>query len=513
MKVLSAMRGARSILSLGVIVGVVFALLANLDGDRDPRAAPRREHLLEARLTIPRGAWTRPIPRSFFGVSTEYWSIPLFAPDSRLLLRVLALLHAQGNGPLVIRIGGDSADHSMWLPSARSVPHWMFRLTPAWLRLTADLLRRADARLIEDLNLVTGSPSEAAALVSATKRALPRGTILGLEIGNEPDIYSRSYWLATTASSGYLLPSAITASTYSQAYDLYAGALTRGTPRVALLGPALARPNADRYWIATLLAAPHPGLGIVTAHYYAFSGCAAPGRPSSPTVARLLDQPLSMRMVQAMAPTIALVHRAGLRFRLSELNSVNCGGRRGVSNTFADALWAPNVLFELLREGVDGINLHIRTWTINAPFVLAGGRLVARPLLYGLILFVRAIGPDGRIIQTRLSSPASSDLAAWAVEVRGPALHVLLIDAGRRPAKIVLHLPTRGPATIERLLAPSPRSTTGVTLGGQRLGTDGGWKGSPSSVSIPPGRHGYTVRLSAASAALFVARLPTSARN
>src|SRR6516164_1580640 len=140
MKVLSAMRGVRWIVSVAVIVGVVLALLANLDGDRDPRAAPRREHLLGASLTIPRGAWTRPIPHSFFGVSTEFWSIPLFAPDSRVLLRVLALLHAQGNGPLVIRIGGDSADHSMWLPPARSVPRWMVRLTPAWLRLTADIL-------------------------------------------------------------------------------------------------------------------------------------------------------------------------------------------------------------------------------------------------------------------------------------------------------------------------------------------------------------------------------------
>jgi hypothetical protein len=36
-----------------------------------------------------------------------------------------------------------------------------------------------------------------------------------------------------------------------------------------------------------------------------------------------------------------LAHRAGFPFRLTEQNSVTCGGLAGVSNTFATALWAP----------------------------------------------------------------------------------------------------------------------------------------------------------------------------
>ena len=66
---------------------------------------------------------------------------------------------------------------------------------------------------------------------------------------------------------------------------------------------------------------------------------------------------------------------------MTELNSVNCGGRPGVSNTFATALWAPDALFALLRAGVDGINLHVRANTINAPFALTSAGLSRRPIV------------------------------------------------------------------------------------------------------------------------------------
>ena len=47
-----------------------------------------------------------------------------------------------------------------------------------------------------------------------------------------------------------------------------------------------------------------------------------------------------------------------------------------MANSFATALWAPDVLFELLNAGVDGVNWHIRPSTLNAPFNLKPGKLV-----------------------------------------------------------------------------------------------------------------------------------------
>ena len=73
------------------------------------------------------------VPASFLGVSTEYWAMPRYERHLRVFERVLALLRARGDGPFLLRIGGDSADHTFWEPSMRAPPRWVFGLTPRWL--------------------------------------------------------------------------------------------------------------------------------------------------------------------------------------------------------------------------------------------------------------------------------------------------------------------------------------------------------------------------------------------
>jgi hypothetical protein len=82
--------------------------------------------------------------------------------------RVLALLHVRGDGPLVLRIGGDSADHSFWRPRWRRMPHWAFELTPVFLSRLRALVRRNRVKLIVDLNLLTDTPLTAAAAAANT---------------------------------------------------------------------------------------------------------------------------------------------------------------------------------------------------------------------------------------------------------------------------------------------------------------------------------------------------------
>lgn len=45
-----------------------------------------------------------------------------------------------------------------------------------------------------------------------------------------------------------------------------------------------------------------------------------------------------------------------------------------------------------MRAGVDGINLHARVTSINAPLYLTKQGLQTHPLLYGLIRFKRMLG-------------------------------------------------------------------------------------------------------------------------
>jgi hypothetical protein len=89
-----------------------------------------------------------------------------------------------------------------------------------------------------------------------------------------------------------------------------------------------------------------------------------------------------------------------------------------------------DALFDLLRAGADGVNVHVR-YTVNAAFALARHGLEARPLLYGLALFTRpvtarsgetrdgqSLGVDG----TRHGRPATQLIASLAPDTRSPCL-------------------------------------------------------------------------------------------
>lgn len=470
----------------------------------------RRLKLPQAQVTIASRAGVLRVPHSFFGLSTEYWALPLYGRHISLFERVLTLVQARGAGPLVLRIGGDSADHTFWDPKLRRAPPWVFKLTPAWLRQTSTIVHRVRARLILDLNLVTGSPSMAATWARAAETGLPHRSIVGFEVGNEPDIYSRPFWRAITSREmlhSRVLPSDISANSYTQAFQSYAHVLAQVAPSLPLAGPALADPGVNSSWISHLLGSAHPGLGMVSAHRYPYSACVGPSSASFPTIARLLSENASKGMAQTVSASVRLAHRAGLPFRMTELNSVTCGGRAGVSDSFATALWAPDALFELLRAGVDAVNLHIRANPINAPFTLSGYGLRARPLLYGLILFARTLGPDPQLIHVQLRAKRSRHLKVWAVRVRGDALHVLLINKSDHPSRVDLQLPAKGRATVQRLLAPAISSRSGVTLDGQQLGRDGSWQGHSARQTITPDVHGYQLTIPPFSAALVRARL------
>ena len=274
-------------------------------------------------------------------------------------------------------------------------------------------------------------------------------------------------------------------------------------PRIPLVGPALANPQTNFNWLAGLITGAHPGLGLVSAHRYPYSACVRRSSRAYPSIAKVLSENASVGVARSVAPSVQLAERSGLPFRLTELNSVTCGGVPGISDAFATALWAPDTLFELMKAGVDGANVHVRAYAVNAAFALKQSGFHARPLMYGLILFTRTIGPGARLVPLRLRAASALHLKAWGVRLRSGRLHVLLIDKGARAVRVVLSLPATRPAAVERLTAPSVRARFGVALAGQRLDAAGRWVGSRVSQRVVPVRGAYAVTVPAMSAALL----------
>jgi hypothetical protein len=482
-------------------------------GGASPGTVPRERGLPRATVTIAAAGSVRTVPRSFFGISTEYWAIPLFGRHMREFERAMSLLRVPGNGPFMLRIGGDSADHSILDFNVGRAPRGVFDVNADWFHRTSLLLAALHARLILDLNLLTDTPAMARRWARAATTQLPGGSVADYEIGNEPDLYTRRFWVAMFARLALLvheLPVDLTPSSYVRLFDSYAHVLSRLSLKIGLAGPVVAYPAQALNWISALLSGPRPDLRLVTAHEYPYSACEPPLSPLFPTIARILSEDATAGMAALVKPAVLLAHRAGLPFRLTEANSVTCGGLPGVSDTFATALWAPDAMFELLRTGANGVNVHVRAFAVNAAFGLGANGIVAHPLLYGLILFTRMLGPDSRLVTASLAAPRALHLKAWAVRVGARDLRVLLINKGAHTVRMRLRLPASAPATVERLLAPSPGSLSGVTLGGRHLGIHETWVGRPRTPTIRPSAGDYELTLPAASAALV--RVQTEAR-
>jgi len=457
-------------------------------------------------VRIVSGADGTTVPGSFLGVSFESWGLPLFERHGALLARTLSLIRAPGAAPLIVRVGGNSTDRTFWDPTGRRLAPWAFGLTPRYFRRLAELVRRTGARILFDLNLATATAAMSAEVAAVAERLLPPGSIMGFEVGNEPDLYDHAAWLAKLSRNAhgfYVVRRPMSPARYVADFNAYARVLGPIAPRTPLVGPAVGYPLLDASWISKLLDGPHPRLGIVSAHIYPYTACAKPGSPNYPTVDRLLSEHASAGLARLIAPAAELAGRAGLALRVTELNSVSCGGRPGVSDSFASALWAPDALFELLRAGVAGVNIHVRAEAVNGAFALTNHGLLARPLLYGLTLFARTLGSGARLMQTQQQASSSARLKVWAVRLANGKLHVLLIDKGERSTTVRLQLATSDTAMLQRLLAAGPHSRSGVTLDGQRLGSDGRWHGRPSPEAIRPDAHGYTVTLAPYSAALL----------
>jgi Glycosyl hydrolase family 79 C-terminal beta domain len=447
------------------------------------------------------------VPSSFLGFSTEYWALPIDASYSTVFARILADVAVPGQG-LVLRIGGDSADQTFWEPSVSAYPIWAYGLTAAWMQQAAALIAADHLHVILDVNHISGTPQLAAALVSEAEQTFPAGSITGIEIGNEPDVYTQPGWQAFVGGSTVGpfgeadLPPAITPASYRATFAAFAGALAPVAPNVPLMGPALAIPQFGLSWIKALAEPSQPGLGAITMHEYPFGDCGDPTGPVYPSVAGLLNRHAVLNVFSSLRLDALQAQWEGLPLRVTEFNSVTCGGVAGVSDSFATALWAPGALFEMLSAGVSSADLHLRTTTINAPFVYDGGGVDVRPLLYGLILFQRMLGPGAQLANATVTDDAKLGLSAWAVQVAGDRLNVLLLDKDPRAARVRLDVPSGIDATVQTLTAPSANASSDVTLDGQQLDSQADWVGTPLTRTITGSGGVFHVRVRGISATL-----------
>jgi len=353
------------------------------------------------------------------------------------------------------------------------------------------------------------APQEAAALV----KYLPGDALKGIEAGNEPDLWP-----------GHSRPTVWNYSDYVTEYNSLAQ--TIGTlEEVKLAAPVFssgARESAFMDELDSFITSEKSTLSMVIIHHYSGTGTEHPDYLLSPRAVCGDKQPMSGpggegcsgTDVRAYVPT---AQEVALPLRIGELNSINHGGQDGVSNSFSSALWAMDISFAYAQAGVSGVNFFtpnnaLTHWYSAFDFTHTdddGGMRTynvghINPLYYGMLMFVRAVQNNAELLPIALTT-TNDHIKAWATIDSGGTIRLVLLNKDPKASgNVAVSLSGYGNAIITRLTAPSYKSTTGLTLGGQTFdGTrDGTFQGTPTWESLPSEGGVYTVPLPKVEAAL-----------
>jgi Glycosyl hydrolase family 79 C-terminal beta domain len=414
------------------------------------------------------------IAPDFMGLGYEISSVArtgLLRFDNHVYIQLVRTLNPRG----VIRIGGNTADYAHYNAAGSPVSSAKGTVVNgALLRDLSGFLHATGWKLIWALNLGTGSEAEAIAEAGAMQAAVG-SNLLAFEIGNEPDLFGRQKHRKADYSYDDWLAD----------YRRYKKALREQFPKMAFAGPDAA---VKTDWVTRFAADEGKDAVLLTHHYY------REGQNPASTIEKLLG--VDPKLQPQLAQLSAASRNSGLPYRICEVNSFSGGGRAGVSDTMAGALWALDYMFTLAANGCAGVNME--TGVNHLDFVSSyspigddeHGHYSAKPESYGMLAF--SLGAKSELYAVDMES--SPELKAYASKDR-----LTLINKSSRAVVFAVEGAHGSQGSLIRLSAPSVDAKTGVTLGGAEVSAAGTWKPAKSErVAL---RHGQCkIELPAASA-------------
>jgi hypothetical protein len=382
------------------------------------------------------------IPADFMGLGYEVSSVSergLLAGSNRRYVEMVRGLSREG----VIRIGGNTSDYAAWSPAGPAVSSPKGSVVDR--RGIDDLgtfLRATGWRVIWGFNLGRGSVddavNEAAAVASATGDRL-----FAFEIGNEPDLFPGVH-----RAAGYSY------AEYYAEYQRFKKAIRAKLPNAPFAGPDVIV-HAD--WLEEFARVESSDIQLLTYHFYPEG---PPDNPSSTIETLMKPSPILLGLLARLQ---AASRASGVPYRICETNSCFGGGKPGVSDTMASALWGLDYMFTLALFGAAGVNMetgvnHLGFLSYYTPMT----REAVRPLYYGMLAF--AMASRGERVQASLDA-AGLNMAAYAVRSDAGEVWVTLINKeANHDATVRATCPGISTAHVARLTAPSLESKEGVRL-------------------------------------------------
>jgi len=397
-----------------------------------------------AQLTIDRAATGPTIPLDFTGLSYETAQLAnpaFFSAQNQVLINLFRGLSPQG----VLRLGGNTSEFTTWSPTDLTTPppfdatgpatHQHADLpttnTPRAIKNLRAFLDATNWTLIYGLNAARGTIENAVAEAVAVHQIIgPR--LLCFQLGNEPDAWRNRYRPATFTYDDY-------AKEWAKLHD----AIVAKIPNAKFGGPD---PSNKVAYITGFAADAHSYHDIVllTGHYYTMGPASSP----KSTLQRLLDP--DPKLAANLETIMASARAAHLPYRMTEGNSCWDGGKPGVSDTLASALWCADMMLQFAQAGAVGVNLHGGGEGFYTP--IAGSpstSLIARPEYYGIQFAQQLTGHT--FLKTTLTG-ASPRVNAYAFEHHSRR-SLVVINKDDQP--LTLSIPTRTESKAVQLTGPA----------------------------------------------------------
>jgi len=424
------------------------------------------------------------IAPDFMGLGYEISSVAqlgLLSASNQRMLQFIRTLGANG----VIRVGGITSDYAHWLADGHlvSAPKASV-VTQAVMDDLGRFLRAMGWELIWGLNLGSATADEARDEAQAVS-AGAGSSLLAFEVGNEPDLFVPAHRKRGWGCAEFI-----------EEYRRYKKAIRERLPDAPFAGPDTA---GSTDWVQNFARAEGGDLKLLTHHYY------AGGPPQNP--AMTIENLLANGRIDGLLKRLQTISSAArLPYRLCELNSCFGGGKPGISDTFASALWILDLLFNMAAHDCSGVNVETGVNQLGfvssySPIYPDGeGGFVARPIYYGMLAFAHA--SNGKMLSLNYN-PGSINLKAYAVLNHANRILVTLINKDLSTgADVRVELPGRILAAIaSRLTAPSITSKEAVKFAEKTVNAEGEWQPGPRD-QIQPDTNGFEIHVPSVSAAV-----------
>lgn len=388
------------------------------------------------------------VPIDFVGLSYESGQLydpDFFAPGNAALVEVFRGLTPKG----VLRMGGHLSNITPWEGAARDdakqvrgVRHgiedyWEWPLvgpsvqknkrgmiTRAALRNLRGFLDAVDWRMLYGLNFASGSATRAADEAAAVHEILG-DRLIAFVIGNEPDGFGEDPFFRDKDYG---------VSQYIAEWETWTKTIRARVPRAQFAGPDT--DGKVDTWVLEFARRTRGEAMLLTSHYYGMGPASAPGM----TAERLLAKATPKLDAEIAAVHAARAAAGGIPYRMDEGNSCFGGGKAGVSDAYASALWAADYMLRVACAGFAGVNLHGGGSGIYTPVESSLTDAVkARPVYYGMQLAQRFVG--SRVAPCPLKTQAN--VTAYQGVRQGHTL-LALVNKGARAVEVSLPMTLHG---------------------------------------------------------------------